>query len=598
MNDILAGKLATLPEQPGSYQMRDAGGTIIYVGKAKNLRNRVKTYFVGSHDAKTTKLVSEIADLTYLVTKTELEAFLLELSLIKEHRPKYNIMLMDDKTYPYIEITKERHPRVLITRKIDKKKKNVFGPYPDAGSARETLLLIHRIFPLRKCDVLPKKVCLYYHMGQCLGPCVHEVTPETNAGIIADIVKFLSGNDQDLLRDLRQRMTDHAEKMEYEKAKEYKDLIDAVVKTTQKQQVMFSDLLDRDAVAYACDDAHLAITIVFMRKGRIVMSDSEIVDYLETPEDAFLDFVARFYAKHPVPGEVLLPKGTDLTFLMAVLGDSAKVPVRGNKLKFVQMAADNAKIHLANSLDQHMKKYAKTVGAAAQLGDLLGIPAPKRIECFDNSHTLGTNPVSAMVVFTDGEPDRKAYRKFQIKTAAKGDDPGAMKEIVYRRYQKMLMTDSVDRPDLVVMDGGITQVRACKDTLAALYLDLPVIGLKKDAFHKTDAIIGLREEEIPLDRHEPLYVLLNKIQEEAHRFAITYHHEKQSKQIYASILDAIPKIGKASKAKLLEKFKTIENIRKASNEDLKAIGLTKDAIENLRIALNAGMSNATPTTTA
>ncbi|MDP3129726.1 MAG: excinuclease ABC subunit UvrC, partial [Bacillota bacterium] len=587
MNEILAGKLSTLPEHPGSYQMRDATGAIIYVGKAKNLKNRVKTYFIGSHDLKTTKLVSLIDDLTYIVTKTELEAFLLELSLIKEHRPKYNIMLMDDKTYPYIEITKERHPRVVITRKIDKKRKNIFGPYPDSGSARETLFLIHRIFPLRKCDVLPKKVCLYYHMGQCLGPCVHPVSVESNEAIISDIVKFLNGNDQDLLKDLRQKMADHAEKMEYEKAKEYKDLIAAVVKTTERQQVMFSDLLDRDAVAFAADDAHLAVTIIFMRKGRIVMSDSEIIDYLETPEDAFLDFVARFYAKHPAPAEVLLPKGTDLAFLKPALGDAAKIPVRGNKLKFAQMAAENATIHLANSLDQHLKKYAKTVGAATALGDLLGIAAPKRIECFDNSHTMGTNPVSAMVVFTDGNPDKKAYRKYQIKTAAKGDDPGAMKEIVYRRYQKMLMTGAADRPDLVIMDGGITQVRACKETLAALYLDLPVIGLKKDSFHKTDAIIGLDEAEIPLDRHAPLYVLLNKIQEEAHRFAITYHHEKQSKQIYASILDAIPKIGKASKTKLLEKFKTIENIKKASDEDLKAIGLTKDAIANLRIALSA-----------
>jgi len=587
MNDVLAARLASLPEQPGSYQMRDASGGIIYVGKAKNLRNRVKTYFVGSHDAKTTRLVADIADLTYIVTKTELEAFLLELSLIKEHRPKYNIMLMDDRTYPYIEITGEKHPRVVITRRIDRKRKNVFGPFPDAGSARETLLLIHRIFPLRKCDTLPKKVCLYYHMGQCLGPCVHPVAPETTAEIVADIVKFLNGNDQDLLRDLRRRMADHAEKTEYERAKEYKDLIAAVMKTTERQQVMFSDFSDRDAVAFASDDAHLAVTVIFMRKGRIVMTDSDIVDYFESPEEAFLDFVARFYAKHPVPAEVLLPKGTDLDLLESVLGKAAKIPARGTKAKLARMASDNAQIHLQNNLDQHMKKLAKTLGAAEALGRMLGIVAPKRIECFDNSHTMGTNPVSAMVVFTDGTPDRKAYRKFQIKTAAKGDDPGAMKEIVYRRYQKMLMTGGADRPDLVIMDGGVAQVRACKETLASLYLDLPVIGLKKDAFHKTDAIIGLDESELPLDRHAPLYVLLNKIQEEAHRFAITYHRDKQTKQIYASILDAIPRIGKASKGKLLEKYRTIENIRNAPDDELKSLGLTKEAIGNLKIALTA-----------
>ncbi|MFA5006951.1 MAG: excinuclease ABC subunit UvrC [Candidatus Izemoplasmatales bacterium] len=587
MNDLIAERLATLPERPGSYQMRDASGTIIYVGKAKNLKNRVKTYFIGSHDLKTTKLVADVADFTYIVTKTELEAFLLELSLIKEHRPKYNIMLMDDRTYPYIEITDEKHPRVVITRRLDRKKKNVFGPFPDAGSARETLLLIHRIFPLRKCDTLPKKVCLYYHMGQCLGNCVNEIPAETTAAIVADVAKFLSGNDQDLLRDLRVRMADHAEKLEFEKAKELKDLIAAVEKTTERQQVMFSDLLDRDAVAYAADESHLAITIVFMRKGRIVMTDAEIVDYYQTPEEAFLDFVARFYAKHPVPAEVLLPKGTDLEFLAPVLGVAAKIPLRGNKTKLAEMALANARIHLENNLDQHLRKYAKTVGAAAELGRILGIPAPKRIECFDNSHTLGTDPVSAMVVFQDGSPDRKSYRKYQIRTAAKGDDPGAMKEIVYRRYQKMLMTDSVDRPDLVIMDGGLAQVRACKEILASLYVDLPVIGLRKDEFHRTDAIIALDESVVPLDRHAPLYVLLNKIQEEAHRFAITYHREKRSKQIYASILDAIPKVGKATKTKLLEKYRTIENIRNAPDEELKALGITTEAIGNLRIALAA-----------
>ncbi len=585
MNAELAAKLATLPEQPGSYQMRDLSGRIIYVGKAKNLKNRVKTYFVGSHDAKTTRLVAAIADLTYIVTRTELEAFLLELSLIKEHRPKYNIMLMDDRTYPYIEITNETHPRAVITRRIDKKHKRVFGPYPDSGSARETLMLIHRIFPLRKCDTLPKKVCLYYHMGQCLGPCVYPVTKDQNDEIVAGITQFLSGNDQELLRDLKAKMNFHAEEMAYEKAKECKDLIAAVEKTTERQRVMFADLFDRDAIGFAADESHFAVTIVFMRKGRIVMTDNDIADYFQTPEEAFLDFVARFYAKHPVPSEVLLPKGTDLAFLEPALGKAAKIPARGNKAKLTQMAAENAKIHLENNLDAHLKKWAKTVGAAALLGEILAMPAPKRIECFDNSHTLGTNPVSAMVVFTDGTPDKKAYRKYQIKSAAKGDDPGAMREIVYRRYQKMLMTDAVDKPDLIIMDGGLSQVRACKETLASLFVDIPVIGLKKDSFHKTDAIIDLEENDISIDRHSPLYVFLTKIQDEAHRFAITYHHEKQSKQIYASILDVIPKIGKRSKEKLLEKYRTIENIRMAPEEELHALGITKEAIANIKIAL-------------
>ncbi|MFA6649240.1 MAG: excinuclease ABC subunit UvrC [Candidatus Izemoplasmatales bacterium] len=585
MNDNIKSKLLTLPELPGSYQMLDGSGNIIYVGKALNLKNRVKSYFVGSHDAKTTRLVADITDFTFLVTSTELEAFLLELSLIKQHSPKYNIMLMDDKTYPYIEITNETHPRIIITRKYSKKSKNRFGPYPDGTSARETVDLLSRVFPLRKCQAMPKKVCLYYHMGQCLGPCI-DASVKTKYPVILDQIRnFLSGRDHDLLKELNVQMNNYSQRLEFEKAQEIKEMIMSIKKTTEKQQIIFSDLKDRDIFNFEANESYIAITTIFMRAGKIIMSISPIFEYFQSKEDAFVDYIAQFYQKNPLPQEVLLPSGLDYSLLKPFLNEKWLIPVRGGKVKLVSMAKTNAKIQLDAHLDMFLKKYAKTMGSAEMLGRVIGIPTPKRIEAFDNSNTQGSSPVSSMVVFTNGLPDKKAYRKYQVKSIDKPDDVGTMREIIYRRYQKMLMNGSDDKPNLIVMDGGIAQVRACKAVLSDLYLDIPVVGLRKDNEHKTDAIIGLDEQPVIIDRHSLLYVFLSKIQDEAHRFAINYHRLKQSKQIYASILDQIPKIGAISKQKLLEKYKTISNIKKASLLELRALGISKDAIDNLQIAL-------------
>ncbi|MDD3126217.1 MAG: excinuclease ABC subunit UvrC [Candidatus Izemoplasmatales bacterium] len=585
MNEIIKSKLTTIPDLPGSYQMLDVMGNIIYVGKAKNLKNRIKTYFVGSHDAKTTRLVTDITDFTFIVTATELEAFLLELSLIKQYSPKYNIMLMDDKTYPYIEVTNETHPRLIITRKFSKKNKNLFGPFPDAASARETVNLLSRIFPLRKCQAMPKKVCLYFHMGQCLGPCIDESVQTQYPAIIDQICRFLGGHNQDLLNDLNNRMNDYSTHLEYEKAQEIRDMIFSLQKTTEKQQIIFPDLKDRDIINFAANEAYITITTIFMRAGKIVMSISPIFEYFESQEDTFVDYLAQFYQKNPLPQEVLLPLGIDYSLLKPFLLEKGFTPSRGGKAKLVQMAKANAQIQLDSHLDLFLKKYANTVGSAEILGKTIGIATPKRIEAFDNSNTMGSNPVSAMVVFTNGLPDKKEYRKYQVKSVTQPDDVGTMKEIIYRRYQKMLMNGASDKPNLIVMDGGIAQVRACKTILKELYLDIPVIGLRKDSEHKTDAIIGLDEQPIILDRHSHMYVFLSKIQDEAHRFAITYHRSQHTKQIFASILDSIPKIGVKSKQKLLEKYKTISNIKKAPIPELKTLGLTNIAIDNLQIAL-------------
>ncbi len=584
MNSTIKDKLQTLPEAPGSYQMLNALGEIIYVGKAKNLKNRVKTYFTGSHDQKTTSLVQSITDFTYIVTASELEAFLLELSLIKEHAPRYNIMLTGDKTYPYIEITNEKHPKLVITRKANKKNKNIFGPFPDAYSARETMHLLNKLFPFRKCQKLPKQLCLYFHIGQCLGPCVNPVEDSLYAEMIKKIKRFMSGLSQDLIDELKLKMHEHSEKMEYEKAKEYKELLDAVEKTTEKQKIIFSDLNNRDIINFHTYDNYMALSILFMRQGKIIFSQTPILTFYNDPEEAFLSYLAQFYEIHPVPDEVLLPQGIDLSLLEPILKEKGFIPQRGKKMQLMDMALENAKIHLQNNLGTYLKKHEKTIGALEKLGELLQIEPPTRIEAFDNSNTMGTNPVSSMVVFSNGLPDKKEYRKYAVKTIKGPDDYNTMKEIIYRRYQKMLYEDT-RRPGLIIMDGGITQVHACKEILDSLKLSIPVVGLKKDDKHKTNRLLNLREQDILLDRHDPLYILLNKIQEEAHRFAVTFHRQKQSKEIYASILDAIPKIGKQTKTKLLLKFKTLENIKNALDEDLQKLSLSKKQIANLRIAL-------------
>ncbi len=587
MNTQIQTKLANLPEQPGSYQMLDQHNQIIYVGKAKNLRARVRSYFVGSHDLKTTKLVSMIEDFTYIVTQSETEAFLLELSLIKEHSPKYNILLMDDKTYPYIEITNETHPRIQITRKVNKKNKLLFGPFPNVTSARDTVDLLGRLFPLRKCQPMPKKLCLYYHIGQCMGPCVYPITQEHYQPIFNQIKAFFRGQNTEILDRLKNDMNRFAMNLEFEKAQEMKLLIQAVQDTTTKQQIIFPDLLDRDIFAYEERDSYLTTTILFMRQGKITFSESKIMQIYQDAEEAFLEFIALFYQRHPFPKEILIPAHVDGTILEGFCENRLLQPQRGKKKELVQMAQKNASIYMENHLDLHLKKELKLNQAMNELSQMTKIESLRRIECYDNSHTMGKNQVSSMVVFKDGIPDKKSYRKYQTKFASSGDDLQAMKEVLYRRFQKMLENQSLDRPDLIIIDGGLTQLRAAKEVLGSLYLDIPLISLQKDEFHKTDTLILEDERRIVLDRHHPLYVFLSRIQDEAHRFAITFHREKQTKQIFSSILDAIPGIGPATKKRLLDQFKTITNIKQATDEELRRCKCTTTQIENLRIALQS-----------
>ncbi len=583
MNDIIREKLSKLPAKPGTYQMLNDKKIIIYVGKAKNLKNRVSSYFVGAHDEKTSRLVNDIEDFTYIVTKSEKEAFLLELSQIKKHLPKYNIQLTSDSTYPYIEITNEPYPRLQISR--DRKSKNYrFGPFPSSKYAQETMKLLGQIFPFRKCSQMPKKICLYYFIKQCLGPCEFEVDPAIYKELKRKVRSFLSGNTKETLDDLKQKMEMFSERLEFEKAKEYRDLITAVNETTEKQQVIFNDAKNRDIVNFVTFDNYISINILFMRQGRLLFSKSKIFAYYDSVEEILITYLAKFYETQPIPDEILLPYGYQYDLYHEVFGEVIFTPQKGKKAKLLQTALENAKIHMENNLSNYLNKEKKTIGALAELEEILNVPKIKRIDAFDNSSISGANLVSAMVVFVNGLPEKSEYRKYKITSVKNADDYQMMKEVIYRRYQ-LVMAEDLEKPELIIVDGGIIQLRAAKQILDELNLDINVIGLKKDDKHKTKSIITRDEREIELDPHSNIYSLLYKIQEEVHRFAIAYQRNVHNKTIYGSILDTIPLIGKKTKEKLLKKYRTLENIRNAPREELKAMRISEKAIENLYLSL-------------
>ncbi|MFO7969570.1 MAG: excinuclease ABC subunit UvrC [Bacillota bacterium] len=585
MNKKIQEKLNTLPSKPGTYQMLDNNNRIIYVGKAKNLKKRVSSYFVGAHDDKTTRLIREIEDFSYVITKTEKEAFLLELSQIKKYMPKYNIQLTDNKTYPYIEITDEKHPIIRVTRNVNKNKKNVFGPYPNATYANEVVRLLDSIFPFRKCSTFPKKVCLYYHINQCLGPCEYPVDKKTYQNLVKQVRSFLHGNTKAFIDEYRNKMQKHSNKLEFEKAKEYRDLITAIEKTTEKQQVIFNDNKDRDIINFVSYDNYISINILFMRQGRVLFSKSKIFAYYGNKEEILLTYLAQFYEKQPLPNEILLPKGYDYDLFPVVFNNIIHVPQRGKKIHLLDIAYENAKAHLNNNLQAYLNKENKTIHALKELEDLLKLNTITRIDAFDNSNISGQNLVSAMVVFINGLPDKNEYRKYRIKTVNTNDDYHLMKEVIYRRYFSVLR-DDLEKPDLIIVDGGLAQQRAAKAVLNELNLDISVIGLKKNKRHKTEAIITDSEAEIKLDKRSNLYSLLYKIQEEVHRFAISYQRNITGKQIYASILDTIPKVGKVTKNKLLKKYKNLENIKNAPKKELQAMSISEKAIDNIYLALS------------
>lgn len=576
MNEIIKHKLALLPDLPGCYLMKNHQGTVIYVGKAKVLKNRVRSYFTGSHDGKTARLVSEIEDFEYIITSSDLEALILELNLIKKHDPKYNIMLKDDKTYPYLKITNERYPRLITTRKVKRDKAKYFGPYPNAYAANETKKLLDRIYPLRKCVSMPKRVCLYYHLGQCLAPCEKDVSIAQMDEVVAQITHFLNGGVDDVKAELEQKMLAAAETLAFERAKELRDQITHIDTIMQKQKMITRDKANRDIFGYAVDKGWMCVQVFFVRQGKLIERDVSIFPIYREPEEEFLTFVGRFYEQpeHFKPTEILLPKGTDSELLMQLLQSKVTVPQRAQKKELVDLAIKNARVALDEKFKIIERQEERTVGACDELGAAMNIYSPLHIEAFDNSHMHGADAVSAMVVFIDGKPDRKAYRKFKLRDTASHDDYGAMREVLRRRYKRVLQ-DELPLPDLIVVDGGKGQMTIAKEVLEdELGLSIPIAGLAKDDKHQTaELLYGEPPERIALKRTSDGFYLLQRIQDEVHRFAITFLRQQREKQVIQSVLDQIEGVGPKRKQQLLAHFGSIKKIKTADVAALQAAGM-------------------------
>lgn len=588
MNERIKNKLALLPDQPGCYLMKDKNGTIIYVGKAKILKNRVRSYFTGSHDTKTERLVSEIVDFEYIVTESNIEALLLEINLIKKNDPKYNIMLKDDKTYPFIKITNEEYPRLLITRKVLKDKAYYFGPYPDVGAANETKKLLDRLFPLRKCKVLPKEVCLYYHMGQCLAPCVFQIPKDTYPKMVKEIKQFLNGGHSEIQAELTQKMETAAAEMNFEQAAEYRDQIRAIETVMTRQKMTQADQMDRDVFGYAVDKGWMCVQVFFVRQGKLIERDVSLFPfYNEAPED-FLTYIGQFYQEnqHFIPKEVLIPDDIDQESVEALLDTKVLQPKRGEKKKLVDLAGKNARVALQEKFQLIQRKEERTIGAVEKLGNAMNIPTPVRIEAFDNSNIQGSDPVSAMVVFIDGRPAKNEYRKYKIKTVKGPDDYASMREVIYRRYSRVLK-EGLAFPDLIVIDGGKGQVDVARDVLEnQLGLDIPIAGLAKNDKHKTSELLfGPELDVIDLERNSPEFFLLQRIQDEVHRFAITFHRQLRSKNSFSSKLDGVPGLGPKRKKLLLKEFKSLKNIQQATLEEIHQLGIPLPVAEAVKEVL-------------
>ncbi|UVI31759.1 excinuclease ABC subunit UvrC [Paenibacillus spongiae] len=621
-SEHIRNKLALLPDQPGCYLMKNGEGTIIYVGKAKVLKNRVRSYFNGSHNGKTQRLVSEIRDFEYIVTSSNMEALILECNLIKQYHPRYNVLLKDDKTFPYIKITSEKHPKLEVTRRIVKDKGKYFGPYPNAFAAQQTKKLLDRLYPLRKCNTLPDKVCLYYHLGQCVAPCEFEVEPGTYEAMVHEITRFLNGGHEEVKRTLQEKMEAAAEAMEFERAKEYRDQIIAIDAVMEKQKITLTDAMDRDVFGFATDKGWMCVQIMYMRKGKMIERRATLFPYYGEAYDDFMTFVTQYYSENPaLPKEILLPAAPEEAAdqpkdeqvhadkeasLPDVPGPAASdmnepddgeaapgsagdeirsslqkwlkvkvfMPQRGRKRDVVAMAVDNAKVALDEKFQLIERDEQRTSKASEGLAHALGMPGIRRIEAFDNSNIQGTDPVSAMVVFTDGKPDKKEYRKYKVRTVQGPDDYETMREVIRRRYERV-MKEGLQLPDLIVVDGGRGQISAALDVLEnELGLDITVCGIVKDAKHKTAQLMcGDPPVIVPLARDSQEFYLLQRIQDEVHRFAITFHREQRGKSMIASRLDAIPGIGEKRRKALLKHFGSIKKIKEAEIEDFRPLSI-------------------------
>ena len=589
MNNLIKSKLELLPTSPGCYIHKDKNGTIIYVGKAKNLRNRVRSYFRGSHDTKTEALVSEIVDFEFIVTESNIEALLLEINLIKENKPKYNIMLKDDKSYPFIKITNERYPRLIITRQVKKDGGLYFGPYPDVGAANEIKRLLDRIFPFRKCTNPPSRVCFYYHIGQCMAHTVCRKDEAYFKAMSQEVSDFLKGQDDKIIDDLKEKMAVAAQSMEFERAAEYRDLIQAIGTLRTKQRVMAKDLQNRDVFGYYVDKGWMCVQVFFVRQGKLIERDVNLFPYYNDPDEDFLTYVGQFYQEksHLIPNEILIPQDIDEEAIKALVDTKVLKPQRGEKKQLVNLAIKNARVSLEQKFNLLEKSVEKTQGAIENLGRLLQIPTPVRIESFDNSNIMGTSPVSAMVVFVNGKPSKKDYRKYKIKTVVGPDDYASMREVIRRRYGRV-QRDGLTPPDLIVIDGGQGQVNIAKQVIQEeLGLDIPIAGLQKNDKHQThELLFGDPLEVVELSRNSQEFFLLQRIQDEVHRFAITFHRQLRSKNSFSSQLDGIEGLGPKRKQNLMKYFKSLTKIKEASVDEIVAVGIPRAVAEAVHQHLN------------
>lgn len=580
----IADKLALLPTRPGVYLMKNATGEILYVGKAKVLRNRVRSYFSGSHDRKTQSLVSNITDFEYIVTDTVAEALVLECNLIKQHSPAYNIMLRDDKTYPYIKITNEQHPRLQIVRTVKRDGAKYFGPYPSAFAAQSTKRLLDRLYPLRKCKKLKKQVCLYYHINQCLAPCEFDVDPAQYTHMKKEITHFLGGGYQEVVANLKQSMEKASEALQFERASEYRDLIRHIEQVMEEQKITSTDRIDRDVFGYASEKGLLSVQVFYVRGGKLIERSVSILPHFSLDSDDFMSFVEQFYhEREDIPKEILLPEGVPSDILSETLDAKVIQPKRGSKRDLVALAEKNARQALDDKLRLMEKNMDRTLGAVIELGEVLAIAAPRRIESFDNSNIQGADPVAAMVVFLDGKPAKSEYRKFKIKSVTGPDDYASMREVIRRRYGRLLR-EGKSLPDLIVIDGGRAQMHAALDVLEnELNLEIPVCGLAKDDRHRTSQLFFMDEESaLNISRHSQAFYLLERMQDEVHRFAVTFHRQTRKRTGLSSVLDEIQGVGEARRKALMRKFGSMQMIAQANLDEFRGLGIGDKLAADIR----------------
>lgn len=567
---MLHAKLKTIPHMPGSYQMRNKDNVVIYVGKAKDLYKRVNSYFKGTVTGKTAKMVSEVADFTYITTTTEQEAFILEINLIKQYDPKYNILLKDDKSYPYIEYIAKPYPRLKVSRYLNVRKKDkklLFGPYPNAYAARKIVNLINRLYPLKKCEGMPKHVCLYYHIGECLGYCEKNIDQQKLLQMENDILAFLKGNDKILIDKIMEKIHVFSDNLNFEAANELKQELNYIKVILDKQRVELHDYINRDVVGYYYDEGIVSVQILFIRNGKIVGGSNEKFYLMSDVLDEVNSYILKFYERHEIPKEILLANDLNAEIIGNILNTSASIPLKGKKKNLIDMAITNAKISLEQEVTIIKNDEEKTELANDALRDLLHLEKLDRIDSFDNSNLFGSFSVSGMVVFKNGKPAKKEYRKYKI-SLEKNDDYHTMKEVVYRRYYRALVEKS-ELPDLILADGGITQINAVKEVLEELNLPIKVCGLRKNDKHRTnDLIDGDTYEAIPLDKNTNIFHYLTRIQDEVHRYTITYHRNIRSKGSISSILDEVEGIGPSRKKELIKVFGSVAKMKEASIEDL------------------------------